>query len=199
MSDSAKYPPGRLDASAPPWIWLQVDTSAGSDDRDEAFPSDHEGVTWCEDSVGGLEVPYVRADLAHGDMRQMASAPEDGTPVLLKFKAASDLPEKSVALADRWFVGANRGDASEWSFAAPVGYGGIPAAWIAGWMPTPDGVERERSSHVLLADQHARRPAADTFLDFFRDHGEALFASFGVEAVDLFNAAQAERRSQAGS
>lgn len=60
------YTPGLLDSTAPPRIWLQVDTSASNDERDEAFPADIDGVTWQDESIGGLEVQYVRADLAQG-------------------------------------------------------------------------------------------------------------------------------------
>lgn len=60
------YTPGVLDSTAPPRIWLQVDTSASNDERDEAFPADLDGVTWQDESIGGLEVQYVRADLAQG-------------------------------------------------------------------------------------------------------------------------------------
>lgn len=186
---------GELDTTAPARIWLQVDAGSVGESRDEAFPADHEGVTWCEDSIGGLEVPYVRADLAHGFLRPMASAPMDGTPVLLKMKPASDLPERLGAMADRWFVGANRNDASEWGFAAPVGYGGIPATRMVGWMPVPDGVELAGTATAhQAACPSAPRTAADAFLDFFRDRGGALFAEFGLNAVELYNAAQQERR-----
>jgi hypothetical protein len=50
-------------ATAPERIWLQV---AGSDDgygAGEMFPSDHDGITWCQDSIGGVQVEYVRADI----------------------------------------------------------------------------------------------------------------------------------------
>lgn len=59
------YVPGVLDATAPERIWLQVDTSALGDEREEAFPpaDNFEHVTWSADSIGGLEVEYVRADL----------------------------------------------------------------------------------------------------------------------------------------
>ncbi|TXH55124.1 MAG: hypothetical protein E6Q97_09485 [Desulfurellales bacterium] len=57
------YTPGWLDLTAPARIWLQVDTSADNSDRDESWPCD-DGVSWCHESVGGLEVQYVRADLA---------------------------------------------------------------------------------------------------------------------------------------
>jgi len=54
---------GPLDHSAPAQIWLQVDPDASPQDRSKAFPGGSD-VTWCRDSQGGLEVAYVRADLA---------------------------------------------------------------------------------------------------------------------------------------
>ena len=57
-----EYVPGRLDETAPARIWLQVDLMADNDDRGDEFPGpDH--VTWQDESLGGLEVQYVRADL----------------------------------------------------------------------------------------------------------------------------------------
>ena len=56
--------PGELDRTAPERIWLQVDPGAGKDYRDAPFPGNHEDVTWSAESVCGLEVQYVRADLA---------------------------------------------------------------------------------------------------------------------------------------
>lgn len=50
--------------TAPERIWLQVDAGAFPDDRDEPFPKLHVGITWCDISVGGVEVEYVRADVA---------------------------------------------------------------------------------------------------------------------------------------
>lgn len=50
-----------LTKTAPPRIWLQVDYSSVGD-RSDPFPDDLDGITWCKDSVGGLEVEYVRAD-----------------------------------------------------------------------------------------------------------------------------------------
>lgn len=54
-----------LDASMPPMIWLQIDTAGDNEaDRDEPMPEDAlDNVTWCRDSIGGVEVEYVRADL----------------------------------------------------------------------------------------------------------------------------------------
>lgn len=53
--------------TAPERIWLQVDAGASTSvegaicGQDEPFSED--GVTWCSESVGGLEVEYIRADL----------------------------------------------------------------------------------------------------------------------------------------
>ncbi|GAB2620219.1 hypothetical protein [Novilysobacter erysipheiresistens] len=57
------YVPGELDRTAPARIWLQIDTSGDNAERDEAWPgADH--VTWQDEEIGGLEIAYVRADLA---------------------------------------------------------------------------------------------------------------------------------------
>jgi hypothetical protein len=45
--------------TAPRTIWLNVFTG----DPDGEFPADHEGITWCEDEAGDVDVPYVRADI----------------------------------------------------------------------------------------------------------------------------------------
>ena len=50
--------------TAPERIWLQVDTGATGEDRSEPFPPDVDGVTWHNEEIGGLEVEYVRADIA---------------------------------------------------------------------------------------------------------------------------------------
>lgn len=196
--DRVSYALGRLDVTAPQRIWLQVDADSRTEDRDEPFPVSHDSVTWSSESIGGQEVPYVREDIAHGFLLPMATAPKDGTPVLLKFKSVEALPERLEAMADRWFVGANRGDSTEWGFAAPVGYGGIASERLAGWTPIRDEIHPCGVTHGLQAAcMSVPRTAADAFLDFFRERGEALFAEFGMEAVDLFNAAQSERRAQA--
>lgn len=46
--------------TAPRTIWLNVFT----DDHDGEFPDNHEGITWCDDDAGDVDVPYIRADLA---------------------------------------------------------------------------------------------------------------------------------------
>lgn len=63
--EAVDYTPGALDQSAPARIWLQIDTAGDNSERDEAFPRDNwEHVSWCQESIGGLEIQYVRADLA---------------------------------------------------------------------------------------------------------------------------------------
>jgi hypothetical protein len=78
------YTPGKLDETAPPRIWLQVDTSANNDERDEPFPADLDGVTWQDEQIGGLEVEYVRADLATRTpgWRPISEAPKSSEVVL---------------------------------------------------------------------------------------------------------------------
>jgi len=54
-----------MDWSAPPMIWLQVDTSGDNEDRSQPIPADCVGeMSWCHESIGGQEVRYVREDLA---------------------------------------------------------------------------------------------------------------------------------------
>lgn len=69
-SDSAPSPIGAPDTvseTAPERIWLQIDPHGADIERAEPFPADDDGVTWCRDSAGGVEVAYVRADLAGRD------------------------------------------------------------------------------------------------------------------------------------
>lgn len=64
---------GELDRTAPPCIWLQIDTDGDNSDRSEPWPG-CDGVTWQDESVGGLGIQYVRADLASPASR--ASMPD---------------------------------------------------------------------------------------------------------------------------
>lgn len=63
--------------TAPERIWLQVDTGAMPDERDDTFPTDFEGVTWQDEEIGGVEVEYVRADLVRASMPTNAADPGD--------------------------------------------------------------------------------------------------------------------------
>lgn len=49
-----------LTETAPEKIWLIVDTDRH--EPAEAFPSNHEDISWCAENLGGDEVEYVRAD-----------------------------------------------------------------------------------------------------------------------------------------
>ena len=53
----------KITETAPKRIWLQVCADEYPGDRDDEFPNDAE-VTWCAEELGGLEIEYVRADLA---------------------------------------------------------------------------------------------------------------------------------------
>lgn len=55
--------PANLDASMPERIWLQIDTDGDPEDRSEPFRGDTQDLTWCAESIGGLEVEYVRKDI----------------------------------------------------------------------------------------------------------------------------------------
>jgi len=50
--------------NAPQRIWLQVDTNGDAEDRSEPLSAEHwDQLTWCAESIGGVEVEYVRVDL----------------------------------------------------------------------------------------------------------------------------------------
>jgi len=70
-----------LTKTAPERIWLQIDPDTPLSDSSDPFPEDLDGITWCADSVGGLEVEYVRADHAEHrlDMvwQPIETAPKD--------------------------------------------------------------------------------------------------------------------------
>ena len=63
-----------LDASMPERIWLQLDTDANNDERDMPFAGDLADLSWCAEQIGGLEVEYVRADLATPPATQQPEA-----------------------------------------------------------------------------------------------------------------------------
>lgn len=82
----------------------------------------------------------------NGIWQPISTAPKDGTSILLKFK--DDLSAYYGSFEERmkgWeglcFVGRayreERHHIMGWGFAAPVGNGGFPDAWIEGWMPLP--------------------------------------------------------------
>jgi len=94
--------------------------------------------------AGNPETRAGASESALSDLLCMVDAPKDGTPILLKFKDDLSQYDKCdhYSMA-KWnglyFVGRNRGDIMEWGFAAPVGQGGFPDAWLDGWLPLPNG------------------------------------------------------------
>jgi hypothetical protein len=59
----AEVRPDNVTPNAPERIWLQVDATGDAEDRSEPLsPDDWDELTWCAESVGGVEVEYVRAD-----------------------------------------------------------------------------------------------------------------------------------------
>lgn len=55
----------RDQSPAPARIWLQIDTNGEPTDPMPPQWNELAEVSWCGHSIGGLEVEYVRADLAH--------------------------------------------------------------------------------------------------------------------------------------
>lgn len=96
------YVPGNVDRTAPERIWLQVNAHDGNDDRDETFPRNEGNVTWCASSCGGLEIQYVRADLATTPAQPEAGVPEGYVLV----------PEKIGVPAENW-------EAAQFAFGGP--------------------------------------------------------------------------------
>ena len=116
--------------------WLK---GRGYIDRD--LDTDHRGVY-----VAPIVQVQWNAWQAARAWRPIETAPDDGTSVLLLLKGKDALDEFFVRDAESWaglqFVGRRpyprRHDFDMgWNFAAPVGQGGIPDAWLAGWQPLP--------------------------------------------------------------
>lgn len=79
------------------------------------------------------------------EWQDIKTAPKDMTPVLLALK--NPLPAPGRDDLKYWhgvfFVGRHPGVCEDgfdsgWNFAGPVGMGGFPDAWIAGWQPLPE-------------------------------------------------------------
>jgi hypothetical protein len=87
------------------------------------------------------------AETAEVGLRPMVDAPKDETPILAVFRP--DIYPTVCPTRDdlerwngHWAVLVHRGLAPDgydigWAFAAPVGHGGFPDSWLAGWLPLP--------------------------------------------------------------
>ena len=84
--------PGDLDATAPAVIWLQLDTDGDNERRDESWAG-RDGVTWCDESIGGLEIQYVRADLYRDMAKRLEAAERDAATERAIQNAADKLPD----------------------------------------------------------------------------------------------------------
>jgi hypothetical protein len=83
-----------------------------------------------------------------GEWQPISSAPRDRTPVLVVFHkdiypriepSRDDLERlHGIQAVLRHHGYTDGGYDMGWGFAAPVGYGGLPDSWIAGWQPLPD-------------------------------------------------------------
>lgn len=109
-----------------------------------------DGFTW-DGPVGSDLAAAIAAAIERDRAEREAwlpieTAPRDGTPVLLLLK--NPLPVKNRPDLDRWhgipFVGRKPAlsDYPHWNFAAPVGQGGFPDEWIAGWQPLPSPLRK---------------------------------------------------------
>lgn len=85
--------------------------------------------------------PPASADLP--PLRPMYTAPRDRTPILVRFKdKLAHIRPDLKNWEGRYCVVSHPGWAVDgfdvgWGIAAPVGYGGIPDEWLAGWMHLP--------------------------------------------------------------
>jgi hypothetical protein len=77
------YTAGELDRTAPERIWLQSDTSGMNSERDDPWPGD-DGVSWCSESIGGLEVQYIRADLLRAELTRLTEVADSVDPIVTR-------------------------------------------------------------------------------------------------------------------
>lgn len=68
--------------------------------------------------------------------RPISEAKKDGVPLLVRFR--DDLPARVSGFSGKCAVMVWAGrDGGEWHYHGPIGMGGFPDEWIAGWTPLP--------------------------------------------------------------
>jgi hypothetical protein len=81
------------------------------------------------------------------EWKPIESAPKDRTPVLVCLRSDITTIRPGRDDLERWHgivaVMRHPGIAQDgfdmgWNFAAPVGHGGFPDEWVAGWQPLPE-------------------------------------------------------------
>lgn len=77
------YAPGELDRTAPERVWLQIDTDGDNDQRDEQWCGP-DGITWQDESIGGLEVQYIRADLLRTELTRLYAIADSVDPLVVR-------------------------------------------------------------------------------------------------------------------
>ena len=92
--------------SAPERIWINV--FGTEEEYPEGFPTNHADITWCQDPVGDLDIPYVRADVASHAMSR-AEQEERADPCEPQESAHVPMPrEPNAAILDALRTGSKR-------------------------------------------------------------------------------------------
>jgi hypothetical protein len=102
------------------------------------LPTQEEAVAIWNDRPALEPSPDVSRE---SEWQPIETAKRDGTPVLVKLR--DDIypglrPERADLKGWNGITAVmrNRGDPSDWCFAAPVGHGGFPDEWMVGWKHT---------------------------------------------------------------
>lgn len=102
----------------------------GSDDQC------HPGPCCCVDTIAtALREAHEAGRREQAQWRPIESAPRDGVPVLIAFR--EDIPARVSGFAGKRAVVRWTFDGGEWCYHGPLGMGGFPDEWIAGWLPLP--------------------------------------------------------------
>lgn len=96
---------GALDLSMPPKIWLQIDPNSSNEDRNQSVgESAWSEISWCAESIGGLEVVYIRQDLATSPTGAEARDAERLDWLESNDEPAIEGPFPHLFTSERWLV-----------------------------------------------------------------------------------------------